>query len=137
MCGGGSGGGPGAGGGGSWFPSGQAFFICFFRQKATIVFHSLKARVFLCGDEGEGTEAFLVNNVERSLLISCFNVCSSFQLPFHLLFRYVSEKMTFFCRISMFPDSLLASVYILKNLKGSRTNLKGLIDIILIIFVRR
>ena len=29
-------------------------FICLFRQKAAIGFHSLKAMVFLCGDEGEG-----------------------------------------------------------------------------------
>ena len=44
------------------FSLGSSFSICFFRQKATVVFHSLKDRVFLCGDEGEGTEAFLVNN---------------------------------------------------------------------------
>ena len=57
-------------------------------RRLQIVFHSLKARVFLCGDEGEGTEAFLVNIVERSLLIG-FNVCSSFRQPFHLLFSCV------------------------------------------------
>ena len=75
---------------------GSSFFICFFRLKAAIIFHSLKARVFLCGDEGEGTEAFLVNNVEKSLLIVCFNVCSSFHLPFHLLFRCVWKNLTCF-----------------------------------------
>ena len=52
------GGGRGAGRGRCYvFPRVKFFFICFFRQKAAIVFHSLKARVFLCGDEGEGTEA--------------------------------------------------------------------------------
>ena len=40
-------------GGGDLFSPGSSFFVCFFRQKATIVFHSLKASVFfLCGDEG-------------------------------------------------------------------------------------
>ena len=57
----------GGGGGGVVFHLGSSFFICFFRQVAAIVFYSLKASVFLCGDEGEGTEAFLVKNVERSL----------------------------------------------------------------------
>ena len=53
----------GGGGGGAVLSLGSSFFICFFRQKA-VVFHSLKAREFLCGDEGDGTEAFLVNNVK-------------------------------------------------------------------------
>ena len=80
------------------FTSGQAFsFVASDRKKAAIVFHSLKASVFyLCGDEGEGTQAFLVNNVEGSLLISCFNVFSSFHLPFHLFFRCVWKTLTCF-----------------------------------------
>ena len=79
------------------FSLGSSFFICF-KFKAAIVFHSLKTRVFLCGDDREGTEAFLVNtcNVERSLLIDCFNVCYSFHLPFHLLFRCVWKTVTCF-----------------------------------------
>ena len=51
------------GGGGAVLSLGSSFFICFFRQEAA-VFHSLKARECLCGDEWEGTEAFLVNNVK-------------------------------------------------------------------------
>ena len=43
---------------GAVFPSCQLFSFVFFRQKAAVVFQSLKARVFLYGDEGEGTEAF-------------------------------------------------------------------------------
>ena len=45
-------------GGRAVFSLGSSFFICFFRQKAAIVFHGMKARVFLCVDEGGGTEAF-------------------------------------------------------------------------------
>ena len=41
---------------GAVFSLGLSCFICFFRQKGAIDFHSLKARVFLCGDDGEGTE---------------------------------------------------------------------------------
>ena len=74
------------------FSLGSRFFICFFRQKAAIVFYSPKARAFLYGDEGEGTEAFLVNNVEI-ITYRLFNVCSSFHLPFHLLFRCVLKKI--------------------------------------------
>ena len=86
------------------FSLGSSIFICFFRQKATIVFHSLKARVhvFLFGDDGEGTETFLVNNVERSLLIGCFNVCFSFHLPFHQLFRCVLFLVNFLCSQALF-----------------------------------
>ena len=43
---------------GDVFSLGSSFFICFCRQKATIFFHSLKARVCLCDDEGGGTAAF-------------------------------------------------------------------------------
>ena len=83
--------------GGTVFFLGSSFFICFFRQKAAIVFHSLKAKVFLCGNEGEGTESFLVNNVERSLHFGFyFNVFSSFHLLFHLLFRCVWKNLICF-----------------------------------------
>ena len=52
--------------------------------------------LFLCGDEGERAEPILVNNVGRLLLIGCFNVCSSFHLPFRLHFRCVWKKLTCF-----------------------------------------
>ena len=72
---------------GAVFSLRSSFFICFFRQKAAIVFHSLKARKVLNGDEGEGTEAFLVNNAERSLLIGCL-MCAP---AFICLFVYFSD----------------------------------------------
>ena len=40
-------------GGGAVFSLVSSFFICFFRQKAAIGFHSLKAMVFVCVDEGK------------------------------------------------------------------------------------
>ena len=121
MWGGGLGGGEGAGAGargmsgGNVFSLGSSFFFYFFRQKAAIVFHSLKARVFLCG-----------------VVLVCA-LASSFHLPFHLLFRCVLEKFDLF--LVDFLDPHLANVYILKNLIGSRTNLKGLIYLILIKFI--
>ena len=48
------------------------------------MFHSLKDRVFLCGDEGEGTEAFLVNNEERLVVLMC-------AVAFICLFNYFSD----------------------------------------------
>ena len=41
-------------GGGAVFSLGSSVFNFFFRQKTAIAFHSLKAKVFLCGNEGEG-----------------------------------------------------------------------------------
>ena len=118
------------------FSLGSSFFICFFRQKATIVFHSLKAKVFLCVVmRGKGQKHLLVNNVGRSFLISCFNVRSSFSSI--CLFNYFSDVFGRLWRVSMFPGALLANVYILKNLVGSCRNLKGLIHLIFIMFVRR
>ena len=45
-------------GGKAVFSLGSSVFICFFRQKAAIVFHGMKVRLFLFVDEGGGTEAF-------------------------------------------------------------------------------
>ena len=77
------------------FSLGPIVFICFFRQRAAVVFHSLKAREFLCGDDGGGIEAFVVNNVEI-ITFRLFSVCSSFSLPFHLLFRCVWKTIDMF-----------------------------------------
>ena len=73
----------GGGVGDAVFSLGSSFSICFFRQKYAIFFHSLKAREFFCRDEGEGTEAILVNKVEI-IPYRLFDVCSS-------LFIYFSD----------------------------------------------
>ena len=81
------------GGGGCVFPRDKLFHLFLQTQKVAGVFHSLKIRVFLCGDEGEGTEAFLVNNVERSLLIGCFNLmCVVVFICLFISFSDVSGK---------------------------------------------
>ena len=111
------------------FSLGLSFFIYFFRQKAAIVFHSLKARIILW--RVRGNEQNPVNNVERSLLIGCFNVCYSFHLPFHLLFRCVWKNLIF----SVPMPSFGKCIHTQKNLVGSRTNLKDPIHLILTKFI--
>ena len=47
-------------GGGGRGPSGEAFFTCFFIPESYNSFSQPESQDILCGDEGEGTEAFFV-----------------------------------------------------------------------------
>ena len=99
-------------GGGAVFSLGSSFFsfVSSDRKLAAIVFHSLKAREFLRGVEGEGTEAFLLNNAQI-ITHRLFNVCSSFHLTFHLLFRCIRKPVDFYVPRPSFGKCIHTQVY--------------------------
>ena len=89
------------------FPRVKLFHL-FLQTESCNSFSQPESQDIFCGDEGVGTEAFLVNNV-------CL------------------EKFDLFLVNFLFPGPHLANL--LKNLVCSRTNLKGLIHLILIKFI--
>ena len=70
------------------------FFYLFLQTESCNSFSQPESHDIFGGLRGNGQKQ--VNNVERSLLIGCFNVCYSFHLPFRLLFRCVLKNLTCF-----------------------------------------